>query len=267
MNRRNFLALSASSLLLSGCETSYSPYTVDTKKHYRNDKNIAQLDELNLQYPIKIALTSDTHTYYNGIEKIFEYMQNKSEYYDLVLHGGDITDAGLQGEYDQYIHMRSSVNLPFVHAVGNHDALTNGKSIFKNEFGLYNFSFKIAQSHIIVFNNNTWEFDAVAYNIEWLEEELEKASQDVNENGGQIIILHHIPYDGHRFSEDDINNYKEMMARFNVSLSINGHLHNHSIDYGSTTYLTIGSPFYENFVELTLESPQKDAYTLEQIFV
>jgi len=269
MNRRNFLQFSTSSLLLSGCQTAYSPYEVDPSTKNRNERSIQDITNASPTYPISIALISDTHDYYTSLDKVLKHIKDNEESYDFVLHGGDITDAGLQVEFDIYHNLIANINRPFVHGVGNHDALTNGIFVFQNSYGFFDFTFKVAKTHFIYFNNNNWEFGGNALNFTWLQEALEIATASITKEGGQIIVVNHVPFNDHeRFSEVEIEQYANLIDTHNVSLSINGHLHSfEQYAQNDTTFLTIGSVSFDSYVKLTLSGPSQFEFSLERVYV
>ncbi|MBN2895163.1 MAG: metallophosphoesterase [Campylobacterales bacterium] len=249
-------------LLFWGCGFEYSPYLAEPGREGQNTKNIARIEAQQLAYPLRIALISDTHSYYHGLEEVLSSI--KHDRFDFVLHAGDITDAGLQKEYDLYDDYRKKLSIPFVHAVGNHDALTNGMAVFRNRYGLFDFSFRVAQTHFIVFNNNTWEFGNAAYDLTWLESEL----QEARAAGGNIILINHIPTEDFRFDKARMTAYKALLERYEVSLIICGHDHAHRIEtIGSVTQVVVGSVSKEAYVELIITGFGRGDFMLRKIDV
>ena len=269
MKRRTFIQYSALSFALTGCGFEYSPYRVETEKLNYNADAISTIQSTSTVYPFSIALLSDTHRYYSELKKVISKIESDSKAYKFVIHGGDITDAGLQTEFDFYNKQRNTSSLPFVHGIGNHDALTNGIFIFRNTYGTYNFSFQVGQVHFIFFNNNTWEFGDNPVNLDLLELELSKAYNITSTEGGQIIVVNHINHDSsERYSAEEIERYRTLMSSYNVTMSINGHNHEHTVStHDSIEYLTIGSVSALNFIKLTFTGPGQFNYTMEQIDV
>lgn len=262
MKNLRFLASFLIALTFGACGFEYSPYLAEPGREAQNSENIARLKAQALDYPLRIALISDTHSYYHGLDEVLSSI--KHDRFDFVIHAGDITDAGLQKEYDLYNDYRKRLTLPFVHAVGNHDALTNGIAIFRNRYGLFDFSFSVAQTHFIVFNNNTWEFGNAAYDLKWLESELQKARAA----GGNIIIVNHIPTEDFRFDAARVTAYKALLERYEVSLVICGHDHGHRIEsIGATTQVVVGSVSKEAYVELVITDSGREDFMLRKIDV
>ena len=270
MKRRNFIQYSAASLLLSGCEVRYSPYAVDTDEPKRDADDIKRMPPKSADSSsYSIALLSDTHRYYSEFKKVIQKIEQDSTNYNFAIHGGDITDAGLQAEFDFYHKMRSQTALPFVHCIGNHDSLTNGIEVYRNSYGNYDRRFRVGALHIIIFNNNTWEFGDKPVNLDWLEREVKAAKNIINTEGGHILVVNHIHHDSdERFSEEEIHRYRQMMIDNEVSLSINGHNHTHGVQViNGMKYLTIGSVGNLSFTKLTFTGPNPKEFTLDVIDV
>ena len=270
MKRRKLIKYSALSLLATGCDFEYNANQVDTDVKNLNANNISQIKNMSLSYPITIALISDTHNFYSQLRDTIDKIKSDTSPYDFLIHGGDITNAGLQKEFDYYHSLRNKLPIPAVHAIGNHDAITNGITIFRNIYGDFDFTFQIAQTHFIFFNNNNLEFGDKPINLDWLEARLSEAKAIVDADGiGQIIVVNHITYnDTTRYTSTQIQRYIQLITDYNATLSMNGHINNHSVHSNNgIEYLTIGSVEHDSFIKLTLNSPSQLDYTLEQINV
>lgn len=270
MKRREFIQYSTASLLLSGCSVEYSPYEVDTDAPERNTSAIKKIQKRALpEYGYSIALLSDTHNFYSEFDKVIKNMNKVKESFEFVIHGGDISDGGLQSEFNMYHKIRSRSSLEFVHCIGNHDALGNGIEVFKNAYGHYNYRFQTGKLHVIVFNNNTWEFGDKPVDLDWLEDELKAAYDITSTEGGHILVVNHVHHNSdERFSEEEIERYRTMMKTYSVSLSINGHNHGHSIsEIDGMKYLTIGSVEKLAYVRLRFTGPAREDFVLEEIYV
>ena len=189
--------------------------------------------------------------------------------FDFVLHGGDITDVGIEKEFELYKKISDRLAMPIVTVSGNHDAISNGIYVYHNSYGPSEYSYKIAQTHFICLNTNTWEFGFKELDLDWLEEELQKASSEIATEGGNIIVMHHIPHDDEeRFSEEEIARYKGLMGKYAVSLSINGHNHGYEVEkFNGVQYITIGSVSKKSYVALTINDATRENYVFEKIDV
>lgn len=269
MKRRKFIQYSALSLLATGCDFEYNTNQVDTDIKDLNNKNIEFITSKALSYPITIALISDTHNFYTQLRDTINKIKSDISY-DFIIHGGDITDNGFQKEFDYYHSLVNKASIPIVHSIGNHDAITNGITVFRNVYGAFDFTFQIANSHFIFFNNNNWEFGDKPLNLDWLEDRLIEAKVIIDSDGvGQIIVVNHIAYnDSDRFTPTETSRYKQLITDYNATISINGHNHNYSLrKENAIDYLTIGSVNHNSFVKMILNSPSQLDITLEKINV
>jgi len=269
MKRREFITYTTASLIMSGCQIQYSPYAVDTDEPKRDEADIKRIPPKSLSGKYSIALISDTHRYYEELKSVIENINDQSTPYNFVIHSGDITEAGLQSEFNFYHKMRSRLSIPFVHCIGNHDALSNGPFVFRNSYGDYDYKFQSGTLHVIVFNNNTWEFGDKPVDLDWLEDKLEKAKNIVDTQGGHILVVNHINHDSdERFSAVEIERYRSLMKIYGVSLSINGHNHGHTVqEIEGMKYLTVGSVGNLAYVRLTFNGPAREDFILENINV
>lgn len=72
----------------------------------------------------------------------------------FVLHLGDMTDAGLRQEYRWTLDELKRLRRPFLTAIGNHDALSNGKDVYRRSFGAYDYRFTYGDVRFVVPNTN-----------------------------------------------------------------------------------------------------------------
>ena len=135
--------------------------------------------------------------------------------------------------------------------------------------GLTNYRFQTGKLHVIVFNNNTWEFGDKPVNLDWLEKELEAAYAVTATQGGHILVVNHINHNSdERFSVEEIARYRTMMKTYNVSLSINGHNHEYDLtEIDGMQYLTIGSVQNMAYARLSFTGPARDDFTIEKVNV
>lgn len=251
MRRRDFLGLAAV-LGLGGCRFEESPYSANPSAKNLNAKNIARLavSSLPTPEPFKIAVVADTHTYYDDYLEVIRDIRGKNTC-DFLIHCGDVTDSGLLREFEWGDEITRKAGLPYVTVIGNHDALANGRSIFLEMYGYYDFSFEYNRTHVVCFNNNNWEFGVDVPDFAWLEAEL--ASKPLGEV--KIVATHVPPFDGDRFNASQQALFHTLMQTYNVSCVINGHKHNHVTRVrDGITYITIGSVSKHNYVTLDVTS-------------
>lgn len=110
MKRRDFIKtglLSLGAITCASCGEmfEYSPYEVrlpDSRKH-THAANFTRLIELQNRLKtrefLNIGLIADSHTWYDSLKAAVDSINQKGNI-DFVIHGGDITDFGLQKEYE-----------------------------------------------------------------------------------------------------------------------------------------------------------------------
>lgn len=242
------ISIAASLLALQACDKfEYSPYEVRLHDHERqlNQKSIDRIKEQNISEDatITFALISDTQGYYEDTDAIVNHL-NKRNDVQFVLHNGDITDFGLLKEFRLINEKLGRLNAPLVTVIGNHDAVSNGKQLYKEMYGPYDFSFVAGHSKFIFINTNNWEFNGI--NLDWLEEQLADRS-----NYDQVFVLSHISPTSSAFGEANAQRYRQLMNKYNVSMSIHGHNHSfetYQLEEGGTHYMNVGEAADEEYV-------------------
>ncbi len=167
--------------LKAGCD-SFTPFETILPKE-EQDFTLRQLGILKARpepdsFPWKLAIITDTHTGYNNVVDIINQV-NAMDDIELVLVIGDMTDFGLREEYRAILHILSELQRPFFTAIGNRDALSNGKEIYTSMFGAFNYSFHFGGLKLVLFNNNTLEFSPDTPDMEWLHSELSASAEPV----------------------------------------------------------------------------------------
>jgi len=203
--------------------THYSPYDANTVHSDLNALNIAKIQ---LQQPtdsVVFIAISDTHTQYSDLRAAVTTI-NEMEGISFVVVCGDITDWGLFNEFDDYYHLSSRLNVPYVTLIGNHDYLSNGKLIYTKMFGPTNFHFDIGDFRFVVFDNVVWENGNREPDFNWFQETLAAPE------GMTSIALYHI----HPWDPQLENGYTEKMqaaiGNNPVALSIFGHGHSYKTE-------------------------------------
>lgn len=204
---------------------NYSPYIVDTKAYNLNAKNLNTLkaNESSYSNSFKVALISDPHDYYDELSKVVKIF-NKRNDYAMILVPGDLTNLGQQSEYKATHSIMKKLDIPYLTTIGNHDLLTNGNKLYRKFFGEYNYSFSFKNTTFILFNNNNWESSDESPDFEWLEQQLQNSSTHFK------VLLAHIPPDSsERFSAQEIQRMRDLVASYSVDYFICGHNHNYGV--------------------------------------
>ncbi len=249
-------------LLLSSC-ISYSPYEIDVDGSSRNMnvKNITQLQENGIRGDtVKFAFIGDTQRYYDETNLIVHKINQDPEI-EFVIISGDLTDFGLNFEFEEILDVFKELKCPFVTVIGNHDLVYNGEYIYQEMFGDLDYSFKYRSFKFIMINTNSREyaFDGTVPNIPWLNLELSDTSNYIN----AIVVGHVPPYDQDFDDELEIPFSESLVKYGKTLLSLNGHFHDFSeqIPYpGNITYLNSYSTVKGHYLVVSI---WKDGFSYE----
>ena len=161
----------------------------------------------------------DTHDEYEQLERSVELI-NGAEDTRFALIPGDLTDRGTLQEFEWSAEVYQQLKMPFLTAIGNHDALSDGKKIYDQMYGPRNYSFQDGPLKFVVFDSNTLE-TASAPDRDWLTAEVE----DLGDATGVVLVTHQSPLEPDD-REDGTNRafYDELLQSGNVVLVMHGHL-------------------------------------------
>lgn len=139
--------------------------------------------------PWKFAFLSDSHIGYDELLAIVEVVNARPEL-RLVLHGGDMTNLGLRQEFVWKLDILRRFRVPVLTVIGNHDAISNGKQVYSNMFGPYDYTFVHGGVCFVMYNANTLEFGPSVPNRAWLE-----AQFDAAPDPSRVVMVSHVPPD------------------------------------------------------------------------
>ncbi|MFP5459428.1 MAG: metallophosphoesterase family protein, partial [Bacteriovoracia bacterium] len=193
----------------------------------------------------KVAFLSDTHNYYDDVSDLIDRI-NVSGPYAFVVVTGDITNVGLLSEFEAAQKMFARLKFPVLVAAGNHDMISNGKTIYDRLYGPDKLSFEFKNVQYVMLNNNNWELGGNVPDVDWVEQEVAASSSPFK------ILMAHIPVnDTERFTESEINRWRNLINSNGVTYFICGHDHNHDVsDFGNAQQIIIGSGAKRSYVEL-----------------
>jgi predicted phosphodiesterase len=184
------------SLFIASCRFDISPWENDVNCETLNLK--ANLEWLNLieesdtsKSEFSVAVIGDPQQYPGDLELTIKKI-NTIDKVDFVLLLGDLTETGVEKEYEWTCKAVSHTNKPILSVIGNHDALAYGRVIWLDTIGPFNYSFKYKNTKFIAYNDNKYEFKNVPDKA-WLAKE---ASIDQDEIRFHTIGMSHIePWD------------------------------------------------------------------------
>jgi Icc-related predicted phosphoesterase len=242
-------------LIITSCgKLQFSPYSAEVENYDVNTKNLARIlskaDRFGKSVSFKIAVISDTHDYYDGLDKQISYINKNKSRYDFVIVTGDLSNVGLVSELMESKSRLDDLAIPYLTTSGNHDLLINGEKIFYKIFGNDTYAFEYQNTKLILFNNNNWESSKHVPDMNFLEHELVTNAQN------HVILFSHVaPDDPDRFTHSQISTLRELVNRYGVSYYVNGHNHNYGDSkFGNARQVTAGSSSKKVLLELEINS-------------
>lgn len=233
--------------LIGSCKYTYSPYSVEIPRFRVNETAMKriQIGEPDAPATYKIAFISDTHNYYDDLDRLVKKINSRGPY-SFVIVAGDITNEGMRDEFLKTKDILNGLNFPFLVVVGNHDLLSNGKDVYSNLFGAKDFTFSYRDVTFVLLNNNNWESGGVVPDLRFLENSLASATTP-----NRVVVNHVSPDDPDRFTKSEIDRYKTLITTYGVNYIFNGHNHSPAEDtFAGAIKITIGAPTKKFYYEL-----------------
>jgi predicted phosphodiesterase len=201
------------------CE--YSPYDTEIIESHPNSVEVADLYKMRIAAndTFKFAVLSDIHDSYNELSDAVKSI-NKQEGLLFVLCCGDLTNAGLNYQYEWYSDIIEKSAYPFISVIGNHDYRSNGHLIYEKIFGPSNYAFTAGNYKFVLFDNVIWENKNRLPRFDWL-------SSEMTDSVHEKIVVSHIPPWGDQISNKTKDDYDKIIDPSNTVLCLHGHTHNH----------------------------------------
>lgn len=213
-------ALTVAALALASCMDP-TPFGTDTQDHDLNRANSEQLLATPGSGPLRFVAIGDTHDAYDELARTVEHINSRDDV-DFVVHVGDVTNLGLLKEFEWTQEALSRLTMPVFVVLGNHDAISSGKEVYRNMYGDFDFAFLYEQHKFVFFNSNSVEFSDQAPNRAWLEAQL----SDLQGADSAILVTHQ---DLRSFV--GLGAYYEALIRVHpVRLVVHGHLEDFALD-------------------------------------
>lgn len=164
---------------------------------------------------------------------------------EFIILCGDITQTGLNSEYQFVYDQCMRLNVPIFIGPGNHDCLDTSE--FQRWFQFTNFSFDYGPNYHFDYIDTGIIFDALRDQyFNWLASDLAAHSS----SAVKIVGGHAPPYAGDPGTDKDAFslNFEHLQQQFvnlletdNVTAYIYGHIHHDKISYGNCTAIPAGS--------------------------
>ncbi|MBF8964463.1 metallophosphoesterase [Pontibacter sp. FD36] len=229
-----YLLLTLSLALLSSCEElfEYHPNQIILNDDER-DLTALNLARLQNQQPgdtLHLLVMGDTQRFYDAASAFVD-AANTFPHIDFVIHQGDISDFGMSQEFRWVHDIMKRLKWPYLTVIGNHDMLGNGRKVYQQMYGGFNYTFDYGHTRFVFIDTNSLEYN---YNgkvpdIDWLSKQLVHQEGDSWE---QAIAVSHIPpYDDDFDTALERAFHKTLKESERVQLSLHGHIHGFRADF------------------------------------
>lgn len=227
-----FLLLSLA--LLPACEElfEYHPNQIILNEDERDltARNLARLQTQQPGDTLHLLVMGDTQRFYDAANAFVD-KANTFPYIDFVIHQGDISDFGMSQEFRWVHDIMKGLKWPYLTVVGNHDLLANGRKVYQQMYGDFNYTFDYGHTRFVFIDTNSLEYN---YNgkvpdIDWLSSQLMHQNGD---NWEQAIAVSHIPpYDNDFDTALERAFHNTLKDSERVQLSLHGHIHSFRADF------------------------------------
>lgn len=212
-------------------------------KRIKENINISLVSDLDPagSNTFQFIVVGDTHVG-NPAGKIFEdYLSQILTPQDaFILLAGDVTQAGLNSEFNTFLSLMLQVGVTYKAAIGNHDLFFGGWSRWKSHLGRSLYSFNADDTHIVMLDSANGVLGK--RQLDWLRQDLVQSSAAI-----KIVVSHYPPWVG-RFSslfkmgsDEEAALLKDILYEHRVDLMFSGHFHGYEeITIGCTKYVVTG---------------------------
>jgi len=167
--------------------------------------------------PLRLALIADSHSNYRDLDLTINKINQED--IDFTVHLGDMTELGLAIEYEAAASLLSRLQKPWLTVIGNHDAVGNGRNIYRKIFGSENQVFDSRGYRFIIFNNNQLEYMDTGLSWAWLRYQITNSALPV------VLFQHANPFNTDNFSSDQIQEIQSILKLPRLRAVFHGHLH------------------------------------------
>ncbi|MBC3539317.1 metallophosphoesterase family protein [Rufibacter sediminis] len=204
----------------------YHPNQLILKEEETNltAKALSRLQRQPAPDTLRLLLMGDTQRFYDATQA-FVKKANTYENIDFVVHLGDISDFGMSQEFRWVHDLMDDLKWPYLTVIGNHDMLGNGRKVYRQMFGEFNYSFVYGHTKFVLLDTNGREdnFQGKVPDLDWLSKEL---TPTPDATWQQAVVISHVPpYDSDFDQQLEIPYHQTLVNSQKVSLSLHGHKH------------------------------------------
>jgi len=214
---------------------------------------------------IRYVWMGDSHRWLDETEDFVKHVNGRDDI-DFVMHGGDITDFGMNREFDWVHRLMRKLTVPYVALIGNHDLLGNGLDVYEKMYGELNFSFIAGITKFVCLNTNALEFD-YSYPVPDFSFLSRERADTLDKSYAQTIVaMHANPY-GEQFNNNVAPIFQGHLRRLkNLQFSMHAHAHklmvNDFFDDG-VLYYGCAAMKDRNYMVFTVD---RNAYSYEVVY-
>lgn len=196
-----------------------SPFSDQLLRSERNlnAQSMEQLQEIEADGKIRIALLADSHQNYKDLDQVVDHINSTPEL-DFIVNLGDFTNGGYNLEYDQFLESYVRFQKPAFNTMGNHDALGAGPNLFEAAFGPANYWFESPSFRFVFFHSANLE-NPEGFDSKWLNSTVKSSSKPV------IVFSHIHIRDQTRFQGQDRIRFTSVVLSSKTSALFFGHGH------------------------------------------
>lgn len=252
MNRVLLLLLAVT--MLASCKDNFMYHPNEVRPEYKNlnPEQISRIQNLPPKDTFSFILTGDTQLSNNELSDFINLVNSRNDV-EFVLINGDLTEFGLNYEYNMFGRELSKLKMPFISVIGNHDMLGNGRLMYNKMFGAENFSFHYGNNLFVILNTNYREGRAADElpDLNWLQQELDNSHGYTN----TFVASHIAPFSAD-FNPNKAQDYHDIISNHpGTRLSLHGHEHHYTVShpYGDLPYLVTGSVGHRSYALVTVK--------------
>ncbi|ACZ18395.1 metallophosphoesterase [Thermanaerovibrio acidaminovorans DSM 6589] len=142
----------------------------------------------------------------------------------FVIHLGDLTNRGTQGEYREALELLRSIRKPFLVVIGNHELVDRGRGRFEDIFGSWRDRAFVLGGALLVLLDNADGRPLSEERLRWLDREL------ASHPGPKMVFMHQPLFDprpgkSHAMDERGAREMLEVLKRHRVDRVFASHVH------------------------------------------
>lgn len=224
---RHAILSAAGVAVVAGCVVT-TPYDGEPDERDLTQKNLDALATRTPPKRFKFIALGDVHDEYDDLARTVDVINTRNDI-EFVAIAGDMSDRGLRQELEWSQAIFARLRVPYLTAIGNHDAISSGAQIYRRMYGPLDYRFRFGGIEFVFFNSNSLEFtDGSAPNFPWIDAQLSAAS----DADGIVLVTHYPPVFPPKKPEGlyDPRRYDELFAKHEITLSV----HSHYGDWGLT---------------------------------